>query len=76
MIWLIWGCVIVLILCIQSTQSGRNDDCLDEEASQDVHPSFPSITAPYHPAQKHFIEKHLHRDDKKHERHKRSQWPL
>lgn len=67
--------VLVLMLFLINTRSEPDEDC-SPAAENSSPPEIPS-GKPHNTAweKNHFITKHLHRDDAKHERHRRNQFP-
>lgn len=61
--------ILLLFVIVPSSSTTREDS---------IEPPATLMDKPQHqPWEKdHFINKHLHRDDKKHDRHKRNQFPL
>ena len=62
--------IIIVVFLIALASSDNSSEC---EAPQ--RPTPPSHFESRHWEKNHFINKHLHRDDEKHARHKKNQFP-
>lgn len=63
--------VIIVFLLIFFLSNWRSEPCEDCSPPEISHGKKPTTTW----EKNHFINKHLHRDDEKHERHRRNQFP-
>lgn len=78
--WIVAGFLAFIIVCMCVSNSNRNTEHYESEDYEEVQyysvPENRKIDIGINLSDKHFINKHLHRNDEKHERHKRNQWPL
>ena len=65
--------ILVIIIAVFLIALASRDNSSGYEAPQQ--PTPPSHFETHHWEKNHFINKHLHRDDEKHARHKRNQTP-